>query len=75
MSSTVIQEKKGGFHYAYLIVASCIVLRVVCSLMVNCVGVYLKPVGQYFGISSPQFMLYFTILQLSMTVALPIAAS
>ena len=72
MSSTDVR-KKGGFHYAFLIVAACLVMCTVCALNVNCTGVYLAPVTSYFGIPSATFMLYFTILQICMVIALPIA--
>lgn len=73
MISNSTQLNQGRFHYAFLIVAACICLCAACSLMVNCAGVYLTSVSLYFNASSAEFMLYFTILQLTMVVALPIA--
>lgn len=64
--------KSGGFHYAFLIVIACCVMCGICAVMVNTAGIFLPSVSAYFGISSVAFMLYFTILCLTMVVALPI---
>lgn len=72
MSETI--QKKGGFHYAYLIVASCIVITCIpCALVLSCAGIYYKPVANFFGVSTPEFTLYFSILNIAMCVMLPIA--
>lgn len=73
MSSTDVQ-KKGGFHYAFLIVAACIVFTCIpCALVLSCSGIYYAPVSQYFGVPTATFTLYFTILNLGMMITLPIA--
>jgi MFS family permease len=67
-------KKKGGFHYAFLIVASGIAITCIpCALVLNCAGIYFKPVANYFGVPTAQFTLYFSILNLAMMVMLPIA--
>ncbi len=73
MSSTATQ-KKGGFHYAFLIVAACIVFTCIpCALVLSCSGIYYAPVSSYFGVPTATFTLYFTILNLAMMITLPIA--
>ncbi len=73
MSQTSTQ-KKGGFHYAFLIVASCIVFTCVpCALVLSCSGIYYTPVSTYFDVPTATFTLYFTILNLAMMITLPIA--
>ncbi len=69
------KKKSGGFHYAFLIVVSCCMMCTVCALMVSTPGFFLPSVSAYFNTSSAAFMLYFTILQLAMVVALPIGGS
>ncbi len=72
MSETV--QKKGGFHYAFMIVASCIVITCIpCALVLSCAGIYFKPVASYFQVSTPEFTLYFSILNIAMMIMLPIA--
>lgn len=72
MSETI--QKKGGFHYAFLIVASCIVITCIpCALVLSCAGIYFKPVATYFQVSTPEFTLYFSILNIAMMIMLPIA--
>lgn len=66
-------KTKGGFHYAYLIVASCIAFTCVpCALAVSCSGIYYTPVSEYFGVPRATFTLYFTIQNLFMMITLPI---
>ncbi len=73
MSSETTQ-KKGGFHYAFLIVAACIVFTCIpCALTLSCAGIYFTPVSDYFGVPKASFTLYFTILNLAMMITLPIA--
>lgn len=67
-------KKKGGFHYAFLIVAACIVFTCIpCALTLSCAGIYFTPVSEYFGVPRATFTLYFTILNLFMMITLPIA--
>ncbi len=74
MSSQIETQKKGGFHYAFLIVAACIVFTCIpCALTLSCAGIYFTPVSSYFGVPKATFTLYFTILNLAMMITLPIA--
>lgn len=73
MSSQAVQ-KKGGFHYAFLIVAACIVIVCVpCALTLSCAGIYYTPLANYFDVPRASITLYFTILNLAMMITLPIA--
>ena len=69
-----IQPKKGGFHYAFLIVASGIAITCVpCALVLSCAGIYFTPVSNYFEVPKAAFTLYFSILNIFMMLTLPIA--
>ena len=58
---------KGGFHYAYLIVLSCIAITCLpCALVLSCAGIFFTPVSEYFGVARAQFTLYFSILNIAM---------
>lgn len=73
MSSETVQ-KQGGFHYAFLIVAACIVIvRIPCALVLSCSGIYYTPLATYFDVPRATITLYFTILNLAMMCTLPIA--
>ena len=64
----------GGFHYAYLIVLSCIMITCLpCALVLSCAGIYFTPVSEYFGVAKSAFTLYFSILNIAMMVTLPVA--
>ena len=68
--------KKGKFHYAYLIVASCIVIMCLpCALALSCAGIFFTPVSTFFGVPRASFTLYFSILNISMMISLPIAGN
>ena len=68
--------KNGKFHYAYLIVASCIVIMCLpCALALSCAGIFFTPVSEFFGVSRAQFTLYFSILNIFMMISLPIAGN
>ncbi|MDO4854108.1 MAG: MFS transporter [Coriobacteriia bacterium] len=72
--SSANTQKKGGFHYAFMIVAACIVFTCIpCALTLSCAGIYFTPVSTYFGVPKASFTLYFTILNLAMMITLPIA--
>lgn len=61
-----------GFHYAYLIVAACIVITFVpCAMVLSCAGIFFTPVSSYFGVPTGTFSLYFSIVNLALTIALP----
>ena len=67
-------NSKGGFHYAYAIVASCIAITCLpCALILSCAGIFFTPVSEFFGVSRASFTLYFSILNIMMMVALPFA--
>ena len=67
---------KGKFHYAYLIVASCIVIMCLpCALALSCAGIFFTPVSTFFGVPRASFTLYFSILNISMMISLPIAGN
>lgn len=60
-------QKKGGFHYAFLIVASGIAITCVpCALVLSCAGIYFTPVSEYLGVSKATFTMYFSLLNLAM---------
>ena len=66
----------GKFHYAYLIVASCIIIMCLpCALALSCAGIFFTPVSEFFGVSRAQFTLYFSILNIFMMISLPIAGN
>ncbi len=66
--------KKGGFHYAFLIVASGIAIACVpCAIVLSCAGIFFTPVANYFGVARVEFTLYFSIMCIAMVVMLPIA--
>ena len=69
MSSGSVKDGKGGFHYAYLIVAAGIAITCIpCALVLSCAGIYFTPVSSYFGVSKAEFTLYFSLLNLAMMV-------
>lgn len=65
---------RGGFHYAYLIVLSCIVMTCLpCALVLSCAGIFFTPVSEFFGVPKASFTLYFSVLNLAMMDTLPVA--
>lgn len=66
--------RRGGFHYAYLIVAAGIVIAgIPCALVLSCAGIFFTPVSEYFGVARASFTMYFSILNLAMMFMLPVA--
>lgn len=66
--------KQGGFHYAYLIVASCIAICCLpCALVLSCAGIFFTPVAEFFSVPRATFTLYFSILNIAMMLTLPVA--
>lgn len=66
----------GKFHYAYLIIASCVVIMCLpCALVLSCAGIFFTPVSEYFGVSRAQFTLYFSVLNIFMMISLPVAGN
>lgn len=69
-------ERTHGFHYAYAIVASCIAITCLpCALALSCAGIFFTPVSEYFGVSRASFTLYFSILNITMMLTLPMAGN
>ena len=67
---------KTKFHYAYLIVASCIAITCLpCALVLSCAGIFFTPVSEYFGVARAEFTLYFSILNIMMMLTLPMAGN
>ena len=65
--------KKGGFHYAYAIVAACIAITCLpCALVLSCAGIFFTPVSEFFGVAKATFTLYFSIVNLAMMCTLPV---
>ncbi len=62
------------FHYAYAIVASCVVIACLpCALVLSCAGIFFTPVSEFFGVARAQFTLYFSVLNIAMMLTLPVA--
>lgn len=66
-------KKKGRFHYAFLIVASGLVITSIpCALVLSCAGIFFSPVSAYFGVPTVDFTLYYSILNIFMMIGLPL---
>ena len=73
-TSFATPAKQGGFHYAYLIVASCIAICCLpCALVLSCAGIFFTPVAEFFDVPRATFTLYFSILNIAMMLTLPVA--
>ncbi len=60
-------------HYAYAIVACCIVMMgVPCALVLNCAGIFFEPVSATLGVSLSSFSSYYAVLNLAMMLMLPV---
>jgi len=69
-------SQKGGFHYAFAIVASCIAITCLpCALVLSCAGIFFTPVSEFFGVPRASFTLYFSILNIMMMLTLPMAGN
>lgn len=69
-------EKKlsGKIHYAWWIFACCFFVNAcVLGIVANTAGIYLRPVSDEFGWPLSKMNLYLTIVQIVMTLTLPIA--
>ena len=75
MTEKNIQKStRGGFHYAYAIVASCVAITFLpCALVLSCAGIFFTPVSQYFGVATAEFTLYFSVLNIAQMLTLPVA--
>lgn len=68
------EKKKGGFHYAFLIVASGIAIACVpCGIVLSCAGMFFSPISTYFDVPVASVSLYLSILSLTMAIFLPFA--
>lgn len=68
------QQHKSKFHYTYLIVLTGIVITSIpCAMVISCAGIYFNPVSSYFGVSTAEVSLYFSILNIAMMITVPIA--
>lgn len=66
-----MSTRENNFHYAFAIVASCIAITCLpCALVLSCAGIFFTPVSDFFGVAKANFTLYFTVLNLTMTVTL-----
>ena len=71
-----VQQKNGGFHYAFLMVAAGLAITAgPCAMVLSCAGIYFTPVSQYFGVPKADFTLYFSILNVAMMIGLPIGGN
>lgn len=62
------------FHYAYLIVLTGIIITSIpVAMVISCAGIYFTPVSSYFGVSTAEVSLYYSILNIAMMVTVPIA--
>lgn len=69
-TSTV--EKKHGLHYGWIIVAVEFILTGICvGTLINCMGVFVKPVSESLGIERSKFTLVITISSLVSTAFYP----
>jgi len=64
--------QKSSFHYAWVIVAAEFILTGICvGILINCMGVFVKPVSESLGIERSKFTLVITISSLVSTVFYP----
>ncbi len=73
-TSSAKNPQTGGFHYAFAIVAACIVMMgIPCAMALSCAGIFYTPVAEYFAVPKAQVSLYMSIMGVAMIIALPIA--
>lgn len=64
--------KRGGFHYAYAIAFACMVMAsVALGFMYGCSGIFFTPVSSYFGVPVAQLVLYMSVFNAAIALALP----
>lgn len=74
MSKQYSKLKNGKIHYAWWIFATCFFVNAcVLGIVANTAGIYLQPVSAEFGWSLAKMNFYLTIVQIVMTLTLPIA--
>lgn len=74
MSSKNGGKKLGKIHYAWWIFACCFFVNAcVLGIVANTAGIYLRPVSDEFGWPLTKMNFYLTIVQIVMTITLPIA--
>ncbi len=62
-----------GQNYAYAIVAACVAIMFFpCAIILTCFGIFITPVTQYFNVPKVSFSLVFSVICLTMMIALPI---
>ncbi len=70
------EARKLRFHYAFLIVAACVVMAgIPGSMTMNCAGLFFTPVSTYFGVPKAAFTLYFSVVNITAMVVLPLAGN
>lgn len=66
-------KRKSRFHYAYLVLLACVIVTGLPGAMImNCPGVFFTPVSSYFGVPKAEFTLYFSIINITAMVYLPL---
>lgn len=74
MNGTVRNHQQGKIHYAWWIFACCFFINAcVMGIVANTAGIYLQPVSAEMGWSLAKMNLYLTIIQIVMTLTLPVA--
>lgn len=67
-------NSKGGFHYAYLIALTCMVLAFFSvGIVYNSAGIFYTPVSTDLGVGRGTFSLYMTVQGISLALVLPFA--
>jgi MFS family permease len=74
MGNEIGTRKSGKIHYAWWIFATCFFVNAcVMGIVANTAGIYLQPVSSEFGWPLAKMNFYLTIVQIVMTITLPIA--
>lgn len=74
MGNNYSRLKQGKIHYAWWIFATCFFVNAcVLGIVANTAGIYLQPVSSEFGWPLAKMNFYLTIVQIVMTLTLPIA--
>ncbi|MHB8074756.1 MFS transporter [Desulfosporosinus fructosivorans] len=69
-----VNQKSGGFHYAYVIViALCGIMGTACALTYNAAGVFYGPVSKALGVGKGTFAIYMSIICLAAALTLTFA--
>jgi len=66
--------RKEKIHHAWwIMVASCFIMACGLGIIYNCAGIFFKPVGEALGINRGPLSLYMTVMNITMTLFLPLA--